>query len=153
MGVGLLAGEKLLINSLTTSAEKGDFSKRIGRNAMVNLGRDPFILIVKKNVSVLKNLLDWVLRNGEPYEDGVAVEKDGVKKIIRDVPLLLIDDEADIASINTRAVPAGEKAADYEPTATNRRIRELLRAFDKSAYVGYTATPFANIFIDPEKPG
>jgi hypothetical protein len=153
VGVGLLPGERLRINSLTTSAEKGDFNKRIGRNTMIALGGDPFILIVKKNKSVLKNLLDWVLRvNGVPFDDGVALEVDGVKKIIRDVPLLLIDDEADIASINTKAVPPGENPADYEPTAINKKIRELLKAFDKSAYVGYTATPFANIFINPDDP-
>lgn len=153
VGVGLLPGERLRINSLTTSAEKGDFNKRIGRNSMIALGGDPFILIVKKNKSVLKNLLDWVLRvNGVPFDDGVSLEADGTKKIIRDVPLLLIDDEADIASINTKAAPPGENPADYEPTAINKKIRELLKAFDKSAYVGYTATPFANIFINPDDP-
>lgn len=152
IGVGLPAGELLRINSLTTSAEKGDFSKKIGRNALTPLGGDPFILIVKKNKSVLKNLLEWVLRNGVAAENGVALQAGDEKKIIRDVPLLLIDDEADIASINTKAVPAGDKPADYQPTAINEKIRQLLQAFDQSAYVGYTATPFANIFIDPENP-
>jgi hypothetical protein len=63
------------------------------------------------------------------------------------VPLLLIDDEADNASINTKD-RAG--AASNEVTAINGRIRQLLDAFEKSAYVGYTATPFANIFINPD---
>ena len=58
-------------------------------------------------------------------------------------PLLLIDDEADHASINT-------KKDDLDPTMTNRRIRELLTEFPKSVYLGYTATPFANIFINPD---
>ena len=31
-----------------------------------------------------------------------------------------------------------------------RLIRELLSLFHRSCYVGYTATPFANIFIDPD---
>ena len=151
IGVGRLpGGEKLRINSLTTSAEKGDFNKRIGRNALTALGGDPYILIVKKNKSVLKNLLEWALRNGVPFEDGVDVGTG--PKIIRDVPLLLIDDEADIASINTKAVPIGEKSSDYVPSAINQKIRDLLKAFDKSAYVGYTATPFANIFINPDDP-
>jgi hypothetical protein len=152
VGVGLLAGDLLRISSLTNSAEKGDFSKKIGRSALTPLGGDPFILIVKKNKSVLKNLLEWALRNGVPSQNGVALQAGDEKKIIRDVPLLLIDDEADIASINTKAVPAGEKPADYQPTAINEKIRQLLQAFDQSAYVGYTATPFANIFIDPENP-
>ena len=153
IGVGLLAGERLRINSLTTSAEKGDFSKKIGRNALTSLGDVPYILIVKKNKSVLKNLLEWALQvEGVPSEDGVALSAASDKKIIRDVPLLLIDDEADIASINTKAVSSGEKPEDYKPSAINEKICQLLRAFDQSAYVGYTATPFGNIFIDPDNP-
>ncbi len=57
--------------------------------------------------------------------------------------MLLIDDEADHASVNTNR-------EDLDPTATNSRIRELLSLFEQSSYLGYTATPFANIFIDPE---
>lgn len=60
--------------------------------------------------------------------------------------MLMIDDEADNASINT-------KKEDNDPTQTNRRIREILSLFDKSCYVGYTATPFANIFINPDAYG
>lgn len=61
-----------------------------------------------------------------------------------DQPMLLIDDEADNASINT-------KYNKEEVTTTNRLIRELLNTFHRSCYVGYTATPFANIFIDPDQ--
>jgi hypothetical protein len=57
--------------------------------------------------------------------------------------MLLIDDEADNASVNVA------KSED-SPSAINKRIRELLDSFDKNVYLGYTATPFANIFIDPE---
>ncbi len=57
--------------------------------------------------------------------------------------MLMIDDEADNASINTNK-------EDLDPTKTNRLIRKVLRLFVKSCYVGYTATPFANIFINPE---
>ena len=57
--------------------------------------------------------------------------------------MLLIDDEADHASINTNK-------DDQDPTATNNHIRKLLSLFEQSSYLGYTATPFANIFIDPE---
>ena len=55
--------------------------------------------------------------------------------------MLLIDDEADNASINTK------KDKDLDPTAINKGIRTLIGQFNRSAYVGYTATPFANIFI------
>lgn len=58
-------------------------------------------------------------------------------------PMLVIDDEADNASINTAY-------ARDEVTRINGQIRELLSIFHRSCYVGYTATPFANIFIDPD---
>ena len=56
---------------------------------------------------------------------------------------MLIDDEADNASINTNKV-------DEDPTAINRCIRNILSKFCKTNYIGITATPFANIFINPE---
>ena len=62
---------------------------------------------------------------------------------ISDVPILIIDDEADHASINTNK-------EDLDPTRTNSMLRKILGMFDKSCFVGYTATPFANIFINPE---
>ncbi|WP_133306386.1 Z1 domain-containing protein [Pseudomonas syringae] len=58
-----------------------------------------------------------------------------------DLPLLLIDDEADNASINTNPKKA---------TAINSGIRGLLKVFPRSSYVGFTATPFANVFINPD---
>ena len=58
--------------------------------------------------------------------------------------LLLIDDEADNASINT-------KYSKDEITKINGQIRDLLNMFHRSCYVGYTATPFANIFVDPDQ--
>jgi hypothetical protein len=62
----------------------------------------------------------------------------------------LIDDEADFASVNTRPTGTGD---DDDPTVINGRIRELLSAFEKREYIGYTATPFANIFIYPDQEG
>ena len=62
----------------------------------------------------------------------------------------MIDDEADHASVDTgeRVIDAdGRPDEDHQPTAINRLIRRVLHAFARSAYVGYTATPFANIFI------
>ena len=57
--------------------------------------------------------------------------------------LLIVDDEADNASINTNT---GDT-----PTAINSQIRKLLSLFRNSTYVGFTATPFANVFIDPDQ--
>ncbi|MBI9091105.1 MAG: Z1 domain-containing protein, partial [Desulfobacterium sp.] len=89
---------------------------------------EPVIFVVKKNVSILKNLIDWLRNNNSE---------------LNRFPMLLIDDEADHASVDT-------SKKDDDPTATNSRIRELLSLFEQSSYLGYTATPFANIFIDPE---
>ena len=73
---------------------------------------------------------------------------------MRGVPLLVIDDEADYASVNTKARPTdenGQPVDDYDPSKINGWIRRLLRTFEKSAYLAYTATPFANIFIDEDE--
>jgi hypothetical protein len=92
----------------------------------------PAVLVIKKNISTLKNVIEWLKEHNA---------KRGTKSISS--PMLLIDDEADNASINT----AGDKGMI---SRINGQIRELLGAFERSCYVGYTATPFANIFIDPE---
>jgi len=142
IGVGRLPGEKPVIHSLTSSEEIGDFNDAIANNIGVMLGSDPVVLVMKKHSSLLQNLLDWVTGIAGTEEPGTG------KRIVRDVPLLLIDDEADNASINTKAKPGDQN--NESVTAINGKIRKLLDAFEKSAYVGYTATPFANIFINPE---
>lgn len=95
----------------------------------------PTILIIKKNVTTLTALYKW-LKELNATNDGR----------IRDIPMLMIDDEADNASINTNK-------EDLDPTKTNAKMREILSLFAKSCYVGYTATPFANIFINPDAYG
>ena len=149
IGVGRRPAERMLVvNSLTTSAESGDFRRQIAdTNNIVPGGNDPLILVVKKNARVLRNLHAWA--------EAVAGHRDGPDghMLVRGVPLLLIDDEADVASINTRAVPVaadGTVPEDYEVSRINEAIRRFLRLFDQRAYVAYTATPFANVFIDPE---
>ncbi|MCK9503695.1 MAG: Z1 domain-containing protein, partial [Porticoccaceae bacterium] len=92
----------------------------------------PIILIIKKNVHTLDALHKWL--------KAMNARGDGR---ISDVPMLMIDDEADNASINTNK-------EDIQPTRTNAAIRTILGLFTKSCYVGYTATPFANIFINPD---
>lgn len=115
--------------TFTTSIE--DFKKATASRVALGLEalNEPVLFVLKKNVTTLRNLREWLLLNN--------------KYTLQDFPLLLIDDEADHASINTRN-------ADQDPTAINKGIRELLKLFPRSGYVGYTATPFANIFIDPE---
>jgi len=79
--------------------------------------------------SILGNLINWIER---------AYDNDTIKS----VPVLIIDDEADQASIDS-------SDEDSDPTVINHAIRKLISLFPKSVYVGYTATPFANVFINP----
>ncbi|WFR99580.1 Z1 domain-containing protein [Rhizobium tumorigenes] len=93
----------------------------------------PVILVIKKNSNTLRNLVEWL------QEHSVSAGSQLVEQ-----PMLLIDDEADNASINI-------KHGKEEIARINGQIRELLAIFRRSCYVGYTATPFANIFIDPDR--
>ena len=138
VGVGTLTGEPLLRAIPSTNAEeRGDFNLRIANQFNVRLGGDPVIMVVKKNGSVLRNLTRWA-----------RSLQLGAGETIPDTPILVIDDEADFASVNTRPSSPGD---DEDPTVINGRIRELLNAFEQSVYIGYTATPFANIFIYPDQ--
>lgn len=141
IGVGRLSGAVLYpVNSLTSSAQKGDFKKATARQIGVNPGgNDPLVLVVKKNKSILNNLISWIT------SFDARVPAGGERPVVHGVPLLVIDDECDHASVNTK-----NDDPDLDPTAINRCIRNLLASFNQSAYVGYTATPFANIFITPE---
>ena len=146
IGVGALTGVKLHhVNSLTNSEERGDFTLSVAKQANVMVGgRDPLLLVVKKNPSVLRNLIKWATLIQQ------QLHPESGRMIVPDVPILVIDDEADHASVNTRDIQYDENGnADDEtnPTAINGLIRQLLHSFEQSAYVGYTATPFANIFI------
>lgn len=111
-----------------------DFNKNTAAKSgwKINDFSKPIILVIKKNVTTLEALHKW-LKELNAQGDGR----------ISDVPMLLIDDEADNASINTNK-------EDISPTRTNAMIRKILGLFAKSCYVGYTATPFANIFINPD---
>lgn len=130
IGVGLIPGfDSAIANSYTTSLDSGDFNSRAANTAGFNFNApQPIILVVKKNASVLKRLNTWLKAQAGGHK-------------IANKSLLLIDDEADNASINTK------KDKDLDPTAINKGIRTLIGQFNRSAYVGYTATPFANIFI------
>lgn len=129
VGVGLM-NNKRIPGSLTSTLN--DFKK----TNLQSLGidpkdyKEPIILVVKKNYSTLNNIINWL--------KGTTTEAK-----LSSYPLLIIDDEADNASINTKKDP-------NEATKINRQIREILNMFDRRSYIGYTATPFANIFINPD---
>lgn len=132
IGVGI-GKNALPIHSVTSSADNGDFS------ALTTLAfntKEPIVAVVKKNTKVLEKLFQWLSSQTSTNAKG--------ERRINDKSLLLIDDEADNASINTN------KDEDRS-TKINEHIRNILRLFDKSGYVGYTATPFANIFIPIEE--
>lgn len=132
VGVGVLNKIRKFPIPLTNTAS--DFSKKFASANMADLGAydRPVILVIKKHVTTLGNVYSWLKE----------LNADQAGQISR-VPMLLIDDEADNASINTNK-------PELDPTRTNEEIRRLLKLFKKSCYVGYTATPFANIFIDPD---
>ena len=117
--------------ALTSSKAQGDFKRPVAESLGITaLGGMPIVFVLKKNKSVLENLCQWL---NDRAGDAAA---------------LVIDDEADNASINTGAIPDfGEDPLERDPTTINRLVRTLLLKFKKRAYVGYTATPFANIFI------
>ncbi|HWZ15428.1 MAG TPA: Z1 domain-containing protein [Mucilaginibacter sp.] len=118
------------VHPITHSGDDGDLKLRNLRNHPLNTN-DYYALVIKKNPTVLRSLLTW-------FCNSVNAEKDGDTLLIRNIPLLVIDDEADYASLNI--------SKDFVSTI-NGQIRALLGLFDQSAFVGYTATPFANIFI------
>lgn len=104
-----------------------DFGKKVVKSLGLNIaGELPVIFVIKKHYRILDNLKTWI----DNFEDSRVKHR----------PILLIDDEADYATINT-------KKAGIEATKTNTSIKNLLGIFSKKTYVGYTATPFANIFI------
>jgi hypothetical protein len=132
IGVGR-TNNGIIAHSLTSSLDKGDFTTGAANGLGINFNtNEPIIAVVKKNASVLNRLLIWLSAQANETGEG--------RRVIRNKSLLLIDDEADNASINTRPENDGT-------TRINGLIRDILRLFDKSGYVGYTATPFANIFI------
>lgn len=126
----------------TSDDFNGDFDP--GRSSHAALqGSEPVLLVVKKNPTVLRKLKAW-------FEAAPADAK-------KHLPALFIDDEADQASVDVRASLQTEETYDPDdpdyasPAVINGLIRELLLIFSKRAYVGYTATPFANILIPHEQ--
>lgn len=140
IGVGIDNPVSQQLQALTSREEKGDFNRIKAGTAMI----PPFLIVTKKNAGVLKQLTNYLKKSTL-----ATTGENGKKYYTTDYPVLVIDDEADQASLNTRDCynADGSLKADYDPTTINRRIRELLTLFECYSYVGYTATPFANIFI------
>ena len=132
-------------NCATTRIDKGDFSKKVANHLAVTPEQLPWLFVVKKNKSVLTLLLNWIRNRAADSTD-----KETGRKIVTKLPLLVIDDEADHASVDTGEQLFNDEDLpdeEFQPKAINSLIRKILHSFTRAAYVGYTATPFANIFI------
>lgn len=110
--------------------ERHDKSRPL--NAQENLFHtDAYVVIVKKNVAPLRKLI----KDLKPMQE-----------MLNELPALIIDDESDVASVNTK-----DPKKSQERTKINEKITEILNIVPRAQYVGYTATPFANVFIDPDE--
>ncbi len=127
LGVGELAKNHFAV-PLTNDVS--DFAKAVqeANNGTRDDYNKPVVLVVKKNKSTLSNLNTWL----KPGSQNLKYNN-----------ILIIDDEADNASVNT-------KKDSTSPSQINSLIRALFNNFDIASYVGYTATPFANVFINPD---
>lgn len=129
VGVGM-DNQDIFATALTS--RNNDFTGNSDKIAVALRNFNAVVFVIKKQKDVLNKLTKWLQNLNADKLTG---------KI--DQPMLMIDDEADNASINT--------SKDKEdPTTINRLIRNLANLFTRSNYIGFTATPFANVFIDPE---
>lgn len=115
------------------TSENGDIGREFIQNASAVVGKDlRVIAVVKKNSHRLENLYDF-LRAIDPATKART-------------PILIIDDESD------QATPDASAVGSDSPTAINQRMLDIWGQVGNGTYVGYTATPFANVFIDPDSP-
>jgi hypothetical protein len=132
-------------NCATNRSNSGDFNTKVAKHLAISPEQRPWLFVVKKNKTVLERLLRWVLGHVADAQDSSTG-----RPFVQSLPLLLIDDEADHASVDTgeQTVDSnGNPDEEHQPKIINGLIRRILNAFARKAYVGYTATPFANIFI------
>lgn len=128
IGVGINAEDHFAI---PFTNQTNDFAKFIQKNLNIGIGdfNKPVVLVVKKVKGILESVSERLQS---------ALSEKGVKD---SSSILIIDDEADNASVNTRSLD--------NPTTINKAIRAIFNKFPIASYVGYTATPFANVFIYP----
>lgn len=125
-------------NWTTLTSESDDFQAPIIANGFAGAGT--VLVVAKKIPPVLRRLNRWV---------------QDLEGQMEDIPVLIIDDEADQASINTRgnrkdpSIDDDSAVDTLDPSVTNSLIRDTLRRIPRATYIAYTATPFANILVDP----
>jgi hypothetical protein len=112
---------------------KGDEGDLGSKTSKIPIGNNPVVFVIKKNKGILEHLINWFSK-----DENIKIIN-GQPKLIG-IPALIIDDEADAASVNA--------TKDINDIKTiNKLIRTLLNVFDQNTFVGYTATPYANLFI------
>lgn len=115
-----------------------EFEKEVASKPLydaVNLQRaSARLMVVKKNKAVLTKLVK---------------DLKSIASRLHEIPVLIVDDESDQASVNTSDPKKWKKQDETERTAINGLISQLLSMLPRAQYLGYTATPFANVFIDP----
>lgn len=126
---------KTMLQVIDFDRTKDVWSKPIYDTANINTG-DVWLAVVKKNSSTLKKL---------------RADLEKMQTRLSDIPALIIDDEADQASVNTKKKKqSGTQDKDTrERTAINKHIAGMLETMPRSQYLAYTATPYANVFVDP----
>lgn len=114
----------------TTKEELGDFCLPANSSFTMPVDGSAQLVVMKKVTS----RLEAFSRTLDPDKTPPA--------IMRSLKVLLIDDECDQASVNSAK-------EEYDITTINKQIRTIIKKLPAVSYVGYTATPFANVFIDP----
>jgi len=133
IGVGNFPTESQFLRGQGMTSHAKDFVGAVLEGQGINIDPNadhPYVFVLKKNKVPLNNLITWLKGQfaGEHF----------------DIPMLVVDDESDYASVNTNYKASG----DTSPTLINQKIRELLSLASRSSYMAFTATPFANVFID-----
>ena len=129
IGIGTIRKDLAHTTGLTTVLT--DFRKSSHEATNITIPEDaahPYVFVLKKNKSVLNAVTQWLEQQSSAVGGSLRI------------PVLVLDDESDYASINTKE--------ETDPTAINKAIRDILGLFARSSYVAFTATPFANIFVD-----
>ncbi|WP_162177319.1 Z1 domain-containing protein [Actinotalea ferrariae] len=151
-GIEITDGVPRIIRATTLGADykrlkqeltKLRFPSRPKKSAPLNdpenlAAADAYLAVVKKNSTTLKKLITDLKAVGS--------------KTLGELPILIIDDESDQASLDTtspKVKAAAATDAERKRTAINKAISEILSLAPRAQYVGYTATPFANVFVDP----
>lgn len=146
VGVGLIDQDRSARpNAATNRSDRGDFNTAVAAKMHIRPEERPWLFVVKKNKTVLERLLNWISNRVANHVDPATG-----RKLVTNLPLLVIDDESDHGSVDTGEDVVDENGKpdlEHEPKTINRLIRSILHHFSRKAYVGYTATPFANIFI------